>query len=31
MDFYEANGAGGLERTHLEPALGTRSGRGELR
>jgi mannose-6-phosphate isomerase-like protein (cupin superfamily) len=31
MDFYEANGAGALERTHREPALGTRSGRGELR
>ena len=26
MDFYEANGAGALERTHREPALGTRSG-----
>ena len=31
MDFYEANGAGGLERTHREPRSGTRSGRGELR
>jgi hypothetical protein len=31
MDFYEVAGAGALQRTHREPALGTRSGRGELR
>ncbi|HEX4530603.1 MAG TPA: cysteine dioxygenase family protein [Acidimicrobiia bacterium] len=31
MDFYEAAGPGPLQRTHREPALGTRSGRGELR
>jgi mannose-6-phosphate isomerase-like protein (cupin superfamily) len=31
MDFYEAAGGGALQRTHREPALGTRSGRGELR
>jgi Cysteine dioxygenase type I len=31
MDFYEAAGVGALQRTHREPALGTRSGRGELR
>ena len=31
MDFYESAGAGALQRTHREPALGTRSGRGELR
>jgi mannose-6-phosphate isomerase-like protein (cupin superfamily) len=31
MDFYEPADAGALQRTHREPALGTRSGRGELR
>jgi hypothetical protein len=31
MDFYEAAWSGALQRTHREPALGTRSGRGELR
>jgi hypothetical protein len=31
MDFYEADAANTLSRTHREPALGTRSGRGELR
>lgn len=31
MDFYAAEGTTPLERTHTEPALGTRSGRGELR
>jgi hypothetical protein len=31
MDFYEAADTGALQRTHREPALGTRSGRGELR
>jgi hypothetical protein len=30
MDFYRADGAS-LTTTHTEPALGTRSGRGELR
>jgi mannose-6-phosphate isomerase-like protein (cupin superfamily) len=31
MDFYEYDAASALYRTHTEPALGTRSGRGELR
>jgi hypothetical protein len=31
MDFYEPDAASTLTRTHREPALGTRSGRGELR
>jgi hypothetical protein len=31
MDFYEAAGTGALQRAHRELALGTRSGRGELR
>jgi hypothetical protein len=31
MDFYEADAASTLSRTHREPALGIRSGRGELR
>jgi hypothetical protein len=30
MDFYRADGVG-LSHTHSEPALGERSGRGELR
>jgi Cysteine dioxygenase type I len=31
MDFYEPDATSALTRTHTEPALGARSGRGELR
>jgi len=31
MDFYERDDATSLTRTHTEPALGTRTGRGEIR
>lgn len=31
MDFYERDGTAALTRTHTEPALGTRKGRGEIR
>jgi Cysteine dioxygenase type I len=31
MDFYEPDSTDGLTRSHTEPALGSRSGRGELR
>ena len=31
MDFYEPDATSALLRTHTEPALGSRSGRGELR
>ena len=31
MDFYEPDATSALSRTHTEPALGSRSGRGELR